>query len=255
VLANSPSRQVKSVQKALELLGHLQEFGHATPKQLTEELSLSKSSVHNYLATLEMNGYVESDNGMYRLGLRFLTHGSAAKSIIGNKRPITRAIGRLAEEFSQPIWWITEENGRGYFVEGEAPDDASKMYGRLGKRSYLHTHAPGKAILALCSRKYVERISEYHGLPEQTPRTTTDIDALQEELTGIQNREFAVSEGENILGILSVGTAFEDGDGQRHAIGVFGHSRNFAGNRANNIGRQLVSQVRELERILADGGQ
>lgn len=255
MLANSPSRQVKSVQTAFELLNHLQEFGRATPAQLTKELELSKSSVHNYLATLEMNGYVVSDDGTYRLGLRFLTHGSAAKSMVGDKHPIMETVRRTAEESSQPTWWITEEDGRGYFIEGTAPDDADEVYGRTGKRSYLHTHAPGKSILALCSAEYVERISDSHGLPEQTPGTTTNIEELREELTGIRDRGFAVSEGENILGILSVGVGFEDKGGRCHAIGVFGHSRNFPGNRADNIGRQLVDQVRELERLLADGGQ
>jgi len=59
----------------------------------------------------------------------------------------------------------------------------------------------------------------------------------------------------NILGILSVSAKFEDIGGRRHAIGVFGHPRNFLWNRADNIGRQLVNQVRELKRLLVDGEQ
>jgi DNA-binding IclR family transcriptional regulator len=113
-----------------------------------------------------------------------------------------------------------------------------------------------KSILTLCSVKYVEQISDYHELPEQTSGITTNIIELQEELVGIHNRGFAVSEGEkNVLGILSVGAKFEDIGGRRHAIGAFGHSRNFSGNRADNIGRQLVSQVRKLKRLLVDGEQ
>jgi DNA-binding IclR family transcriptional regulator len=255
MLADPPSRQVKSVQTAFELLNHLQEFGRATPAQLTKELDLSKSSVHNYLATLEMNGYVVSDDGKYRLGLHFFSHGSAAKSMIADKHLIMQTVSRIAEELSQPVWWITEDNGRGYFIESAVPDDASEAYGRTGKRSYLHTHAPGKSILALCSAGYVKRVSDYHGLLEQTSKTTSDINELQKELEDIRNRGFAITEGENILGVLSVGAGFEGRRGRYHAIGVFGHSRNFPGSRTENIGRQLVSHVRKLKQSLADEGK
>lgn len=253
MITNTPSRRVKSVQTAFELLNRLQALGGATPAQLTEELDLSKSSVHNYLATLEMDGYVVNDDGSYRLGLRFLTHGAAAKTMAVGEQPIVQTVTSVAEEFAQPAWWVTEECGRGYFIESAIPDDCTEVYGSIGKRSYLHTHALGKAILAMASDEYVERIAEYHGLPEQTRQTTTDLGELLAHLEAIRERGFAVSEGEAVLGILSVGVGFETADGGRHAIGMFGHSRNFAGNRAENIGQRLVGMVRDLERHLEEG--
>lgn len=254
MLANTPSRQVKSVRTAFELINRIQALGGATPGQLTEEMDLSKSSVHNYLVTLEMEGYVVNDGGTYRLGLRFLTHGAAARNMAGVERPIVETVESVAKELAQPTWWITEESGRGYFIERAVPEGSAEVYGSVGKRSYLHTHALGKAILATSTDEYVERVTEFHGLPEQTQRTTTDPEALLEELASIRERGFAVSEGEAVLGILSVGVGFRDADDRRHAVGVFGHSRNFAGNRAENIGRKLVDAVGDLERGLRDGG-
>lgn len=254
MLANTPSRQVKSVRRAFELIDRVQALGGATPAQLTEELDLSKSSVHNYLATLEMEGYVVNDGGTYRLGLRFLTHGAAARNMAGVERPVVETVESVAEELSQPTWWVTEESGRGYFIERSAPEGAADVYGSVGKRSYLHTHALGKAILAASSDEYVRRVAEHHGLPEQTRRTTTNLGALLEELSSVRERGFAVSEGEAVLGILSVGVGFRDADDRRHAVGVFGHSRNFAGNRAENIGQRLVEEVDDLERRLRSGG-
>jgi DNA-binding IclR family transcriptional regulator len=253
MLANAPSRQVKSVRTALELINRVQALGGATPAQLTEELDLSKSSVHNYLATLEMEGYVVNDGGTYRLGLRFLTHGAAARHMAGVEQPIVRAVESVAVELSQPTWWVTEEAGRGYFIERAVPEGAAAVYGSIGKRSYLHAHALGKAILAISTDEYVHRIAEHHGLPEQTRRTTTDLDELLEGLASVRERGFAVSEGEAVLGILSVGAGFHDADDRRHAIGLFGHSRNFAGNRAENIGEQLGDVVDDLERRLQKG--
>lgn len=252
MLANDPSRQVKSVRTAFELIDRLQALGGATPAQLTQELDLSKSSVHNYLATLEMEGYVVNDDGTYRLGLRFLTHGAAAKNMASIEGPIDRTIGGVAETVDQPTWWVTEESGRGYFIESAIPEGASTLYGSVGKRSYLHTHALGKAALALAPDEYVEQVVDHHGLPEQTRRTTTDIETLRTELETVRERGYAISEGEAVLGVLSVGVGFHDAGGRRHAIGVFGHARNFAGNRAENIGERLVDTVRDLERDLRE---
>jgi DNA-binding IclR family transcriptional regulator len=253
MLANTPSRRVKSVDTAFELIERLQALGGATPSQLTEELDLSKSSVHNYLATLEMAGYVVNDGGRYRLGLHFLTHGAAAKKMSYGEGPIVETLRSAAEELSQPTWWVAEELGRGYFLEYASPDDAEPVYGTVGKRSYLHAHAAGKAILSAADDEYVERVATHHGLPEQTRRTTSDLESLTAELATVRERGFAVSEGETVLGILSVGVPFTDDQGRRHALAVFGHSRDFAGNHPENVGRRLVETVADLERRLGSG--
>lgn len=253
MLANTPSRRVKSVETAFDLLERLQALGGATPAQLTAELDLSKSSVHNYLATLEMSGHVVNDGGRYRLGLHFLTHGTAAKKMSYGEGAIVDAVRATAEELSQPTWWLAEELGRGYFLECAAPGEAEPVYGTVGKRSYLHAHAPGKAILAEADDGFVERVADHHGLPERTRRTTSDLESLRAELETVRDRGFAVSEGESVLGILSVGVAFTDGQGRRHALAVFGHSRDFAGNHPENVGRRLVETVGGLEGRLESG--
>jgi DNA-binding IclR family transcriptional regulator len=253
MLANTPSRQVKSVRTAFELVDRLQALGGATPAELTEELDLSKSSVHNYLTTLEMKGYVVNDGGRYRLGIRFLTHGVAAKNTQTIEAPVRRTLESTAKELAAPVWWVVEELGRGYFLENATLEGQRPTYGSVGKRSYLHTHALGKAILATATDDYVDRVAEHHGLPERTSQTTTNIDALAAEIETIRERGFAVSEGEAVLGILSVGVGFRDTADRRHAIGIFGQSQNFAGNQSEHVGERLLEAVDDLERTLEEG--
>jgi DNA-binding IclR family transcriptional regulator len=247
MLANAPARRVESVKTAIELVNTLQRLGRATPAQLTRELDLSKSSVHNYLGTLETEGYVVNDDGVYRLGLRFLTHGAGAKKALTIEQSVLDTVASVAETFSRTACWITEESGRGYVIERSAVEDGPR-YGSLGKRSYLHTNAPGKAVLALADDEYVDAVCDQHGLPERTRKTTTDRETLREELDAIRERGFAVSDGEAMLGIVSIGVAFRDVDDRRHAIGVFDHSRNLAGTAVDDVGRRLVEIVGDLER-------
>lgn len=250
MLPEPPSRQVQSVRTSFEILNTIQNLGRATPSDLAEELSLSKSSVHNYLATLETEGYVVNERRSYRLGLRFLTHGIAAKKTLNVQKPIVSALESISTNLGYPTWWVAEELGRGIFLEGEIPEGQTQTYGGTGTRSYLHTHALGKAILAASPEEYIEQIIERYGLPDQTSRTTSDRDELFDEIEEIRDRGFAISDGEAVLGILSVGVAFRDNEDRVHAIGIFGNSRDLVGTQALEIGQELADLVDILEEEL-----
>ena len=148
MLSDPPARQVKSVKTAFRLVTVLQSLGSATLTELANHLDLATSTVHNYLATLESMGYVVQTDGQYRLGLHFLTHGEAAKRSLGGHDLVLDALPAIAADVSYPTWWVKEETGHGVFLEKALPSEREVLYGRVGKRSYLHTHAPGKAILA-----------------------------------------------------------------------------------------------------------
>lgn len=229
MISESSSREVQSVRTAFRVVATIQERDGATLQDLTAQLDIAKSTVHNYLGTLQSLGYVVEHEGAYRLGLRFLTHGMAARNSVVGSEAVSHALPSVAEEVSRPAWWVAEECGRGLFVEKGVPGGAGETYGRVGKRSYLHTHAPGKAILARLPEAYRQQIVRHHGLPDLTSQTTTDPDALLAELEAIRERGYAVSEGGAALGVQSVGVAFEV-RGTVHALGVFGYSHDFSRN-------------------------
>jgi DNA-binding IclR family transcriptional regulator len=253
MISNTSSRQVQSVCTSFQIIQLIQEFGGTNLSEIADQLDLAKSTVHNYLGTLESMGYVVKHDETYRLGLRFLTHGMAAKNSIPLSETVQQSVSTLAQDISQPAWWIVEEFGRGIFLEGSVPDDRAESYGSVGKRSYLHTHAPGKAILARIPRDEVREIIDYHGLPMHTTETTTDEVTLMRELETIRDRGYAVCEGEAALAVRSVGVAFEDPHGKRHGIGVFGYTHDFGSkNRDNDISSRLNECVKEITTSLSE---
>ena len=245
MLPDPPTRQVQSVRQAFEILHIIQEYGGATPAQITEQLDISKSSVHNYMSTLEILGYVVNESGIYRLGLRSLTHGVGAMNTV-NIRRFSGIVDGVAREFSMLTWLVTEELGRGYFLDRSTTDGVDEIYGTVGKRSYLHTHGPGKAILATLSDEDVQKVIDLHGLPAHTIRTVGESDALFADLAEVREQGFATSEGESVLDIFSIGVAFRDVQNRVHAIGVFGYSRDFAGDRPTTVGTNLRDTVHGL---------
>lgn len=245
----SSSRHVQSVQTGFRIVRILQNQDGATINELTERLDISKSTVHNYLSTLESLGYVVNRNGTYRIGLRFLTHGMAARNSLKIGDSVTGALEEVAEKVSQTAWWITEELGRGIFVDAAVPDDGKMIFGRVGKRSYLHCHGPGKAMLAQLPDEYARKILKYHGLPEYTSQTVTDKVTLYDELEGISEQGYAYTDGEAALGVQSIGVAFIDSHGCTHAIGVFGYSYDFGG---EGLNEEIPSVLRSVTADITD---
>lgn len=243
MISNSSSRQVQSVQTSFEIIHLIQEFGGATLNEVADHLDIAKSTVHNYLGTLESLGYVVKRDRTYRLGLRFLTHGMAARNSLFVADIIQQALATVAQETEQSAWWIVEEYGRGFFVDKTVPNEDADIYGSIGKRSYLHTHAPGKAMLAQLPRDYVREIIDYHGLPIYTTKTITDADTLMQELDTVRDQGYAVSEGETALGVQSAGVAFEDPYGGANAIGVFGYTHDFGG---ENLEKDIPSLLQHV---------
>jgi DNA-binding IclR family transcriptional regulator len=249
------SRHVKSVRTGFRIVHVLQDHDGATLNDLAEQLDLAKSTVHNYLSTLESMGYVVNQDGTYRLGLRFLTHGMAAKSGLQTRDAVDVALETIADEISQAVWWIAEEFGRGIFVENAVPADCRRIYGRTGKRSYLHTHAPGQAILAALPPEDREDVLEYHGLPVHTTRTIDDRTTLRDRLEEIREQGYAFSDGEAVLGVESVGVAFEAPGGRWNALGVFGYAHDLGDERLDeDVSSLLQSAAADLEATLQGTG-
>lgn len=254
MIRKSSTRHVKSVRTGFRIIDILQNHDGARIGELQEHLGLAKSTVHNYVSTLESMGYVVERDGTYHLGLRFLTHGMAARSRLGIRPAVAGSLGSLAAAVGQPAWWVIEEHGRGLFVESAVPEDGSPIYGRVGKRSYLHTHGPGKAILASLPEAYVEDIIEHHGLPTHTKETVGDAPRLETELARTRDRGYGVGDGEAALGIRSVGVAFEGPSGAHHGIGVFGYSHEFSIPPDTGITAALEGAIEEVEAAVESGG-
>ena len=243
--SNDSSRQIQSVATAFEILSFVQRQGSVTLQNVSDHFDIAKSTAHNHLSTLHAMGYVSSEGNAYRLGLRLLTHGMAAREAIQSKEMIRDVLATVASSIDFPVWWIVEDHGRGIFVEKMG--DADESYGRVGKRSYLHTHAPGKAILAELSEKQVQNIIDIHGLPVHTAQTITDPDELYGELKSIRKQGYARSSDEAALGIESLGVAFSGEYNRVHAIGVFGYSHGFGEKQHSTaIVDELVRAKQEL---------
>ncbi|MGQ4556283.1 IclR family transcriptional regulator domain-containing protein [Halobellus sp. GM3] len=210
---SQPTTPVKTAQTTFRIVEALKSLDGATVTELSSHLDLSKSSAHNYLRTLEHEGYVVKADNEYSVGLRFLDLGGYARS---RQRLYTVAIPemkRLAESTGEYANLLVEENGLGVFLARERGENAVSLDSYTGQSVRLHTTALGKTILAYLPRERVDSIIERHGLPAKTDRTITDRTELLETLAEIRGRECAYDSEERIKGLHCVAVpVLSDGD-------------------------------------------
>lgn len=225
-----PSRPLKTVETAVDIVDAIQRLGGADIGELAREFDLAQSTVHGYVKTLENRGYLTFEDGTYHVGLEFLNKGGHARK---RKREYDFIIGKLddlAEQTGERVQFIVEENGRGYYIHTSIGENAVHVDAHIGKKIHLHASSAGKAILATLPEERVDAILDRWGLPAYTQQTVTTREALFEDLRSIRDVGYATSEQESIDGLRAVGAPIQvDGDEAIGAISFSGPAHRLTG--------------------------
>jgi len=217
---------VKAAGTTMRIVRKINELDGARVGKIADEVSLPKSTVHNYLKTLEKNEYLVNDDGAYRVSLRFLGLGERARSRIDLYDVAKPELKELATMTGELVNLVVEEHGRGVYIYRAKGNKAAQYHtyvgSHVGERMYLHSTAPGKAILAHMDEDEVESIIDRHGLSALTEQTIQDRDSLFQELSDIKQRGVAFDYEEQLSGLWSLGAPITKGNELLGAISISG---------------------------------
>ncbi|WP_318568935.1 IclR family transcriptional regulator [Salinigranum marinum] len=248
-MAPAQRRPVKTVETAFAILERLKREGPLGPTALAADLGMAKSTVHRHLRTLEREGAVVGSDDGYRVGLRFLDFGVAARNAHALYAVAAPKVDELAGETGEKVWCITAEAGRAVHLYGATGEGSVRTYAREGARTHLHQHAAGKAILAHLPDDRVHEICDRHGLPAKTEHTITDRDDLFADLRRVRDRGFALNREESVPKLNAVGVPITDESGRAiGAISVSGPSNRLDGDRlTDGLPNLLLGAANEIE--------
>jgi DNA-binding IclR family transcriptional regulator len=207
---DAPIEATTTSLRIVDALKHLEEAGVS---ELSAEMDLPVSTVHDHLKTLEEQQYVVQEDGRYRLGTKFLTLGGYARNRMQIYNVAEPEVKKLARDTGEHANLMIEEHGRGIFLYIATGSDALKLDTYEGMRTYLHTTALGKSILAHLPDERYEWILDRHGLAPLTSQTLSSRDALEDELRRIRERGYATDDGERIEGVRCVAAPVVKSDG------------------------------------------
>jgi len=206
--SQEPGSTLQTTETSLSILEFIRESNGATLSDVVEEFDLAKSTAYTHLHTLETHGYIVSDRGQYRIGLRFLEFSKSARTQDPIYDHIESAVFDLSDRLDCEVEFLVEENGRMVLVyHSEGPiDQDSHPY------MYSHTTAAGKAILAELPDERVHEIIDQWGLPRKTDNSITDETVLFEELETVRERGYAYNRAECFEGYHGIGAVVTDID-------------------------------------------
>jgi len=240
---------VKTAQTTLKILEALKRKNGATVADLTEVIGLSNSSVHNYLRTLEREGYVVKDGNEYHVGLRFLDLGGFARRRRRIYQVSKQEVTNLAEDTGETANLLVEEKGMGVYLHRAHGEKAVETDSYIGQRVHLHNTALGKTVLANLPESQVDEIIDQHGLHQTTPETITSRQALFEELETIRDEGIAFDDEERVKGLRCVAVPIIDNfDEVVGALSVSGPTSRFRGERfTDSVPAKLESVANVIE--------
>jgi DNA-binding IclR family transcriptional regulator len=249
-MGQTPTTSLRTTENTIRIVAALKKLDGARVTELATQLSMSKSTVHDHLATLRDHDYVTKDGNSYEVGLGFFEIGEYARKrhkIYEVARP---EVTELAEETGELANLMVEEHGRGVYLYRARGERAVTLDTHTGKRRYLHNTALGKAILAHISDDRVQEILEHHGLPVATSNTITDRRQLSEKLAEIRERGVAFCGQERVEGLQCVAAPVLGRDDEvLGAISVAAPTTRLTGERFDEEIPELVLQATNVVEI------
>ncbi len=209
-------RRINSLENLFELLEIIKHYSGISVSELTEQVHLSKGTVHTYLQTLESLGYVKRVDGGYDLGQMFipLSEYVRNRSVLFNRG--CDEVDKLAFDCEEYVHLMSEVDGLEIALYASRGENAigTEYYRRMREEPQkLHYSSAGKSILAHLPEPRVRKIIDRHGLEARTDRTITEEAELFDALKRIRDRGYAVNDEEEMVGMRAVGAPILDADG------------------------------------------
>lgn len=207
---------VKSAGRALAVLDYLSAVGSATFAELSDALSLPKSSASALLGTMHESGWIERDaQRRYRVGLRAWQVGRTYRGhddLVEKAKPLMDTLSRDIGETVQLARLDGMENVYIAISESAHP---MRLVSSVGMRLPSHATGIGKALLSqLAPAERAQRVSAAP-LARLTTRTVVEPERLLAILSECALSGFALDDEEFVEGCRCVAVPLHTG-----ALGV-----------------------------------
>ncbi|WP_327191518.1 IclR family transcriptional regulator [Streptomyces xinghaiensis] len=192
---------VKSARRAIDLI----ETFAANDDWLTlgalhAATGLPRSSLHGLLRTLHESGWLETDGGGYRLGVRALICGTAYL----DRDPVipyaTEALETVRDKTGFTAHYARRDGDQVVYLETRESRRSAHLVSRVGRTLPTHATALGKVLLAELTQDEIAGLMPVP-LPALTPNTLTTLEALEAACAETRERGYGLETEEGTPGV------------------------------------------------------
>ncbi|RKN80538.1 IclR family transcriptional regulator [Paenibacillus ginsengarvi] len=242
--------KVKSLFKALRIMDC---FTVDSPElgitEISEQLGLYKSNVHNIVDTFVKAGYLEQnpENEKYRLGFKLLELGNVISSNMNIRRLTLPYMQEMSDYANETVYLGMPSDTDVIYLDSASPKNQISSRSMLGVKAPLYCTGIGKAMLAFLPAEVAKAVCA-KPLKKHTDQTITDTSALLDELEAIRLRGYSIDNMEHEYGIKCIGMPILNKKKQVVAgISVSGPSLRFEDDKMRDYALKLKEIVRSIE--------
>jgi IclR family transcriptional regulator, KDG regulon repressor len=243
-------RNMKSLNKALDVLELIAENGKIGIRELAQVSGLPPATAHRIVAALVNRGYLNKDDRThhYALSPKFLSLGEKVQQqidIVSIGRPYLEAL--MAETRENANLCIRDGRHVIYIDHVGSPDHNLRIFTKLGGKAPLYASGVGKVFLSWFSESQFQRYLEAVELRSFTPGTLTTAQQLRNEIQTIREKGYAVDNQEKELGVRCVAAPIFNHRNQiEAALSVSGAAQRITMKRLPILAKQVVDVARQL---------
>ncbi len=202
---------VKSADRVLDIFELLATAPQGlTISEISERLSLARSSTHGLVHTLDARGYLMEGAGRrYHLGARLIQLGLNVSDRLELRAAARGPLERLVAEARVTALLVVPDGDDLLYVD-KVVSYARAVRTDVTAQRPLQCSALGKALLASLTDEAVEAVVDRYGLEPATAHSITELGVLFEDLEQTRRRGYSVDMQEAIEGVFCVGAPVRD---------------------------------------------
>ena len=206
--AADKGESLSSVARVFAILGAIGDSGQIGISELSQRLSLSKTTVHRVLQTLKALGYVtqEVETERYRLTIRLFELGAKALESVDLVREADIEMRRIGSVTREAVHLGTFDEDAIIYIHKIDADYGLRMQSRIGRRNPLHSTAIGKVLLAWMEPAEAREVLSHIELRKSTAKTLSSAEAVMSILPQVRAQGYGedIEEQEEGLRCLAV---------------------------------------------------
>ena len=196
---------VQSIDRVLDILETLSAAPQGlTLSDLAAATSLHASTAHRLLASLANRGYVRKDaeNGKYRLTLRLYEISRRVSTVLNLFSASKPLLEKLSNDVKEIVHLVERDGNEVVYLHKFEPLlRPISITSSVGLHNPMYCTGVGKSIMAYLPEKEVRAIWDGTQVIPFTPKTITTWEALQEDLSCVRERGYAIDDEEHDLGV------------------------------------------------------
>lgn len=202
--------RVPAVDAAIEILKLLARTPHLSVKEISEEISGTRSTTYRILNSLENGTLIaRSEQNTYQLGAGLRRFAQSVKLDMDVVAAAQGEIEDMAQELGFTVKLSAIDGEDAVVLAVAMGSNPYAIHTQPGRRFPLHAGAASKVLLAFAPQPLQDAILS-HDLVALTGTTRTDARSLASELEDIRDRKWGNDHGEHAEGVHAIAVPIFD---------------------------------------------